>query len=89
MEETELLGVPDYNMSRCGVSLASTCGGASPWVRSSCERFVELYSSYLVHMLFTVKIKKKREGGRHLLLFVFAHGPRAAEARWVTAAEAR
>jgi hypothetical protein len=33
-------------------------------------------------MLFTVKMKEKREGSRHLLLFVFAHGPRVAEARW-------
>jgi hypothetical protein len=35
-----------------------------------------------------IKMKEKREGGCHLLLFVFAHGPRAADARWVTAAEA-
>jgi hypothetical protein len=40
-------------------------------------------------MLFTVKMKEKREGSRHLLLFVFAYGPRAYEARYVTAAEAR
>jgi hypothetical protein len=40
-------------------------------------------------MLFTVEIKRKREGGCHLLLFVFAHSPHAARARWVTAAEAR
>jgi hypothetical protein len=40
-------------------------------------------------MLFTVKIKGKGEGSRHILLFMFAHGPRAAEARWGTAAEAR
>jgi hypothetical protein len=39
-------------------------------------------------MLFTVKMKEKREGGRYLLLFVFAQGPHAADARWVTAAEA-
>jgi hypothetical protein len=40
-------------------------------------------------MLFTVKMKEKREGSRHLVLFVFAQGPRAADARWVTAAEAK
>jgi hypothetical protein len=40
-------------------------------------------------MLFTVKMKEKRGGSRHLLLFVFVHGPRAAEARLVTAAEVR
>jgi hypothetical protein len=38
-------------------------------------------------MLFTVEMRGKREGGCHLLLF--AHGPRAAEARWGTTAEAR
>jgi hypothetical protein len=47
-----------------------------------------LYSSYLVQMLFTVKMKVKREGSRYLLLFVFTQGPHAADARWVTAAEA-
>jgi hypothetical protein len=39
-------------------------------------------------MLCTVKMKEKREGGRHILMFVFARGPRAADARWVTTAEA-
>jgi hypothetical protein len=34
-------------------------------------------------------MKRKREGGFHLLLFVFVHGPRVAEGRWDTAAEAR
>ncbi|KAF1835841.1 hypothetical protein BDW02DRAFT_646560 [Decorospora gaudefroyi] len=43
-----------------------------------------LYSSYLTQMLFTVEMKGKREGGCHLMLFVFAHGPRIAEARWGT-----
>jgi hypothetical protein len=40
-----------------------------------------LYSSYLTQMLFTVKMKGKREGGCHLMLFVFAHGPLIVEAR--------
>jgi hypothetical protein len=40
-------------------------------------------------MLSTVKMKEKREGSRHLLLFVSTHGPHAADARWETAAEAR
>jgi hypothetical protein len=48
-----------------------------------------LYSSYLTQMLFTVEMKGKREGGCHLMLFVFAHGPLIVEARWVTAAKAR
>jgi hypothetical protein len=48
-----------------------------------------LYSSYLTQMLFTVEMKGKREGGCHLMLFVFAHGLLIVEARWVTAAEAR
>jgi hypothetical protein len=48
-----------------------------------------LCSSYLIQMLFTVEMRGKREGGCHLLLFMFAHGPRAVEARWGTTAEAR
>jgi hypothetical protein len=40
-----------------------------------------LYSSYLTQMLFTVKMKGKREGGCHLMLFVFALGPLIVEAR--------
>jgi hypothetical protein len=40
-------------------------------------------------MLPTVKMKGKGEDSCHLLLFVFVHGSRAAEARWVTVAEAR
>jgi hypothetical protein len=48
-----------------------------------------LYSSYLTQMLSTVEMKGKREGGCHLMLFVFAHGPLIVEARWVTAAKAR
>jgi hypothetical protein len=48
-----------------------------------------LYSSYLTQMLFTVEMKGKREGGCHLMLFVFAHGPLIVEARWVTVAKAR
>jgi hypothetical protein len=40
-----------------------------------------LYSSYLTQMLFTVEMKGKREGGCHLMLFVFAHGPLIVEAR--------
>jgi hypothetical protein len=48
-----------------------------------------LYFSYLTQMLFTVEMKGKREGGCHLMLFMFAHGPLIVEARWVTAAKAR
>jgi hypothetical protein len=48
-----------------------------------------LYSSYLTQMLFTVEMKGKREGGCHLMLYVFTHGPLIVEARWVTAAKAR
>jgi hypothetical protein len=42
----------------------------------------ELYSSYLVQMLFTVKMRRKRGTvGCHPMMLVFAHGPRVVEAR--------
>jgi hypothetical protein len=54
----------------------------------ACERSVSAVFQLLSPDAITVKMKGKREGGRHILLFVFARGPRAADARWVTTAEA-
>jgi hypothetical protein len=57
--------------------LLSVLGSSLPSVNG----LQALYSSYLTQMLFTVKMKGKREGGCHLMLFVFAHGPPIVEAR--------
>jgi hypothetical protein len=42
-----------------------------------------------IYIIYTTTPHQLTEGGCHPLLFVFAHGPRAAEARWGTAAKAR